>query len=424
MKLALRVLSLLCAAAAAVVAWVLTAAVRPDFVFLAGAALLAFLATGFLLLRLVDRGGDAGTRRRRLRWLLGGAVVYMTVAQLTVGRQPPQTIEPPVPSAAVQYWPLPDGGELAYLHTPAAGKRRDTPVVMLHGGPGVPALPVMEATGVRPLDFLAADGFAVYYYDQRGAGFSSRADLRRDEAYSVAGHVDDLEAVRKALGAKRMVLVGHGWGATLATQYLLSHPDQVASLIVVSPAPLWYPAFEDMVTPDARAALNEVQASTLALLERPPFRLVIGRLTASTSRRAAHTMVEDYEVDQWWTRSLDAEARLGQPNMVCNSDPARLLPPVLGVGYFAYSYTLADALRLPDPRPALERIDVPVLIVRGICDYIRWEVAHEYLTHLPGAEYVAAPAGGYLLWLEQQALLETVAGAFLRGEEVPLAFHH
>lgn len=420
----LRVFSLLCATAAAVVAWVLVAAVRPDFVVLAGAALAAFLSSGFLLLRVVDPGTDQTIRRRRLVWLLAGAAVYMSVAQFTVGHQPPRTLDDPVASPNVKYWTLPDGGRLAYLHTPAKGKRRDTPVVMLHGGPGIPALPVIEAKGVRPLDFLAADGFAVYYYDQRGAGFSSRVDLRREDAYSVAGHVADLEAVRAALGAERMVLVGHGWGATLAANYALAHPEHVARLVVIAPAPLWYPAFEEMVTPDARATLTEVQASTLALLEQPPFRLVIGRLTATTSRKAAHTMVEDYEVDQWWTRSLEAEGRLAQPNLVCNSDPARLLPPVLGVGYFAHSYTLADALQLPDPRPALEKLQVPVLIVRGICDYIRWEVAHEYLTTLPGAKYVAVPAGGYLLWVEQQSLLETVVGAFLRGEEVPLAFHH
>jgi pimeloyl-ACP methyl ester carboxylesterase len=116
--------------------------------------------------------------------------------------------------------------------------------------------------------------------------------------------------------------------------------------------------------------------------------------------------------------------QLGQPNMTCSTDPARGLPPLAGLGFFAHSYTTADALRQPDPRPALAALDTPVLIVRGVCDYIRWEVAFEYLRLLPGAAYVSIPAGGHLIWLEQPGLLEQVVASFLAGEVVPLSYYH
>ncbi len=77
----------------------------------------------------------------------------------------------------------------------------------------------------------------VYYYDQRGSGFSGRHDLRRDAPYTVADHVADLEAIREHLGADRIVPVGHRRGATLAVQYLLSHPERVERLVALSPAP-------------------------------------------------------------------------------------------------------------------------------------------------------------------------------------------
>jgi pimeloyl-ACP methyl ester carboxylesterase len=240
----------------------------------------------------------------------------------------------------------------------------------------------------------------------------------------VSGHVADLEAIREALGAERIIPAGHGWGATLAVQYLLAHPDRVERLVALAPTPLWYPAFEDMVDPAARVRLSGVQASALALLERPPFRLVVGRLTAGTSRAAAHSLVEDWEADQWWTRATEEAWRLGQPNMTCSTEPARGLPPVSGLGFFAYSYTAADALELPDPRPALAHIDTPVLVVRGLCDYIRWEVAYEYLQVMPEARYVSLPAGGHLLWLEQAELMRTVIVPFLAGEVVPLSYYH
>jgi pimeloyl-ACP methyl ester carboxylesterase len=420
----LRILALLVAALCAVVAWVLAAAFTSGFLVLALVALGAFLVSGVLLLRAADPGREPRARKRRALWLAAGALVYMGTAHLLVGRAPAPELEELQASEVIGHWVMPDGTELAYSRTAATTPAHDAPVIFIHGGPGIPALPPLQETGIRPLDFLAGHGYHVYYYDQRGAGFSGRHDLRRDPPYTVSGHVADLEAIREALGAERIIPAGHGWGATLAVQYLLAHPDRVERLVALAPTPLWYPAFEDMVDPAARVRLSGVQASALALLERPPFRLVVGRLTAGTSRAAAHSLVEDWEADQWWTRATEEAWRLGQPNMTCSTEPARGLPPVSGLGFFAYSYTAADALELPDPRPALAHIDTPVLVVRGLCDYIRWEVAYEYLQVMPEARYVSLPAGGHLLWLEQAELMRTVIVPFLAGEVVPLSYYH
>ena len=106
----------------------------------------------------------------------------------------------------------PSGGELAHLRVCASENDARTPVVFVHGGPGILALPPFLESGVRPLDLLSRQGHPVYCYDQRGSGFSSRLELARGEEYSLDVHVSDLEAVRQALGAKRIIPVGHGWG--------------------------------------------------------------------------------------------------------------------------------------------------------------------------------------------------------------------
>jgi pimeloyl-ACP methyl ester carboxylesterase len=423
-RMILRVLALLGAAVIAVAAWVGAAVLFPGFAFLALVALAAFVVAGYFLLGGVDRASGTEDRSATVWWLVGGVLAYVIVAHLSVGRAPEQLIPEPLPSDEVAFWALPDGGEVAYLHTLPAGASTRPPVLVLHGGPGHPWLPSMLESGMRPFDFLARVGYPVYYYDQRGAGFSSRLDLRRGEEYTVDGHVADLEAIREGLEVEQLILVGHGWGATLATQYLLAHPERVERIVALSPTPLWYPAFEDMVDPAARARISDVQASALALMERPPLRLVIGRLTATTSRAAAHSLVEDWEADQWWTLATEEGMRLGQPNMTCSTDPARGLPPISGLGFFAFSYTSADALQAPDPRPALARTETPVLVVRGLCDYIRWQVAYEYLQVMLGAQYVSIPAGGHLIWVEQQELMETVVLPFMADEVVPLSYYH
>lgn len=86
-----------------------------------------------------------------------------------------------------------------------------TPLLTLHGGPG---------TGhnyLHPLQALA-DRRPVIFYDQLGCG---RADSPADEKiYTVQRSVDEVDAVRKALGLDRVMLFGHSWGSALAIEYL------------------------------------------------------------------------------------------------------------------------------------------------------------------------------------------------------------
>lgn len=411
-----RLVALLGALLIAVAVFVLASALGIGFWPLAIAALVAFLASGWLLLRLAG-----GTTAEAGRWLLTGGVVYIALAQLLVGRPPARTLADVPAPPDTKYWSLGDGRRIAYQVVPPRADSQRPPVVVLHDGPGTPELSFLSALGKRPYDFLGEQGRAVYYYDQLGSGFSSRLDLTREPPYTVARHVADLEAIRTQIGAPRLVLAGTGWGATLAVHYLLQHPDHVERLILESPAALWAPAWPETINPAARAKMSDVQASTMAALERPPLRLVLGRMMADFSAPVAHRWISEWEGDQWWTQRTEEAMRLGQPNLTCKSDPAESgLPAPAGLGFFANSYTLADALELPDPRPALRKLHMETLIIRGTCDYLNWTVSAEYLQVIKGAHYVAIPAAGHNIWLEQSLMFSEVVGAFLRGEKLPL----
>ncbi|MFN8669588.1 MAG: alpha/beta fold hydrolase [Gemmatimonadaceae bacterium] len=416
-----RFVALLGALLCAIAVFVLASALGIGFWPLAVAALGAFLAAGWFLLRLAG-----GTRAEAGRWLVAGGVVYVVLAQLLVGRPPARTVVQAPAPPDTRYWSLGDGARIAYQLAPARPDSQvagvpHPPVVVLHDGPGTPALSFLTALGKRPYDFLAERGYAVYYYDQLGSGFSSRLNLTHHAPYTVARHVADLEAIRGQIGAPRLILAGTGWGATLAVHYFLQHPDHVERLILESPAALWAPAWPETINPAARARMSDVQASTMAALERPPLRLVLGRMMADFSAPVAHRWIAEWEGDQWWTQRTQEAMRLGQPNLTCKSDPAESgLPAPSGLGFFANSYTLADALELPDPRPALRKLPIQTLIIRGTCDYLNWAVSAEYLQVIKGAHYVAIPAAGHNIWLEQPLMFSEVVGAFLRGEKLPL----
>lgn len=85
------------------------------------------------------------------------------------------------------------------------------PVLTLHGGPGA------GHNYLLPLAALASDR-PVVFYDQLGCG---KADSPPDPAvYTIQRSVDEVDAVRRALGLDRIVLYGHSWGALLAVEYM------------------------------------------------------------------------------------------------------------------------------------------------------------------------------------------------------------
>jgi pimeloyl-ACP methyl ester carboxylesterase len=63
---------------------------------------------------------------------------------------------------------------------------------------------------------------------------SSNADPRQ---YTTTAAVEDLEALRQALGAPQYDLVGVSYGTRVAQQYLMRHPDGVRSVVLDSVAP-------------------------------------------------------------------------------------------------------------------------------------------------------------------------------------------
>lgn len=102
-------------------------------------------------------------------------------------------------------------------------------VVTVHGGPGLS----LEAMTV--FEGLAGAGQRVVGYDQRGAG---RSTSPADGDYGLDAQVADLEAVRLALGADTVQLIGQSWGGAIAAAYAASHLSNVSDLVLIGAIPL------------------------------------------------------------------------------------------------------------------------------------------------------------------------------------------
>ncbi len=102
-------------------------------------------------------------------------------------------------------------------------------VVLLHG------FPEFWWSWRAQLPVLAANGYRAVAMDLRGYGGSDKPPRGYDPVTLAA----DVAGVVKALGGRRAVIVGHGWGGYVGWAVAALHPREVAGLCTVSaPHPL------------------------------------------------------------------------------------------------------------------------------------------------------------------------------------------
>ena len=127
------------------------------------------------------------------------------------------------------------------FHAETFGNSEDPIVVMLHGGPGADYRSLLNAKA------LANDGYYVVFYFFCGSSLYQREDKSR---FSIQLMLDDLTAVisyyRKSPGQK-VFLLGHSWGAMLATAYINSYPTAINGAVLAEPGGFTWDQTSDYV---------------------------------------------------------------------------------------------------------------------------------------------------------------------------------
>jgi pimeloyl-ACP methyl ester carboxylesterase len=151
------------------------------------------------------------------------------------------------------------GVTLAVERLQAGSAPSDTAVVALAGGPGQAAIPAASqlAAAIAP----ALSGRDLIVFDQRGTGSSGPLACSALEgetgisaigqafercalqigadrgSYTTQESVADIEALRVAMGYRRLVLFGVSYGTKVALEYAERHPEQVQALVLDSVVP-------------------------------------------------------------------------------------------------------------------------------------------------------------------------------------------
>jgi proline iminopeptidase len=257
------------------------------------------------------------------------------------------------------------------------------PIVLCHGGPGL-----WDYLG--DVAALLSGAGQIIRWDQRGCGRSEKKG-----PYTVVRCVNDLEAIRQNLGARRITLLGHSWGAMLALRYALSFPFAVEKLIYVSgtgvdPQETWLQPFHHAVEERIAADGNLARWRDLSTRDR--------------------TREEDREwaVLQWTTDYADpATAR---------AHAERLATPWPGINHEAADALNADNaayLRERDVPDICKVIPAPVLIIDGEHDLRPRRAVDSLEAVLPDVRRVTISGAGHSPWVEDPDAFRDAVRSFL-----------
>lgn len=266
-----------------------------------------------------------------------------------------------------------EGGRVWYeVH----GSGEGTPLLVLHGGPGIPHdyLENLEQLG---------DERPVVFYDQLGCGRSDRPD---DQAlWTRERFARELGEVREALGLREVVLYGHSWGSILAVDYLSgrggSQPSGVRGVILAGPAlsiPRWIDDSRRLITelgPEVSGAIFDAER------------------TGKTDTEAYHNAMQVFYThhvcrqDPWPEGLNRAMAEMGQSVYGYMNGPSE--------------FTVTGTLKNVDVTSELRKIRRPLLFICGEHDEATPESTRYYAAFAHQASVIVIPSASHVANFDQ-----------------------
>lgn len=285
------------------------------------------------------------------------------------------------------------GGVLIYTVTFGLGE----PLVILHGGPGA------SHDYFLPYLLPLARHNRLVFIDERGSGKSEK--LEDAKRYTVETMVEDVEAVRLALGLGKINVLGHSFGGVLAQAYALKYQANLSHLVLCS-------------TFHSTKALNEV------------FRQMKAKMPAELRSRIEAMEAEglyghgkDYEQGRYtsdymiaaWGEGYFPYLYLNRPDP--NFDPAQMGSTAWDLyremwgsdGEFVVDGNLVSV----EYADRLGTLKVPTLVTVGDHDECDPSLSRTMNGLIPGSKLVILPKSGHMTFVDQPALFVRAVDSFL-----------
>jgi proline iminopeptidase len=251
------------------------------------------------------------------------------------------------------------------------------PVIVLHGGPG------LDHTHMSPWLDPLGDELRLLYVDERGQGRSDRVD---PASLSLDSFANDVDLLADALGLDRFALLGHSFGAIVATRHAIERGT--AAGYVISGG-----------GDSSDQLLADVEASLAAMGEA-------GEAIADSWEQEKTVETEDELrrlIDTQMPFHFHGDAPAGFSNGMVGSP--EVLRHFANEGYGNFDFG-----------PRLDRVSKPTLVIVGEHDRTTTPRAARVLHEgIAGSELAVIPEAGHMSFVEQPEAYLGPVRRFLRG---------
>ena len=277
-----------------------------------------------------------------------------------------------------------DGVRLAAWTTGSSHAR--AAVIMIAGGPGESH----QEFGPMPAA-LSKFGLLAVAFDARGVGASTAP---RHDRYTLGAYVEDLEALRHALGVQRIALVGHSFGGLVAAAYAVAHPSHLFALNLMDAEPA------DRTTQIAglvRLEQRIVQLQNEGLIPNPRPPDQGNSCTANSNSTTPAYLGNPRERVPAWVTSTSCSVRTSNGTFPHTVNASVLAPIAHGLAHLV----------------------LPALDIFGSKDVFgrTWDLESARLLKRAHPRVVEIDAGGHYPYLERPAETFAVLGSFFVGAE-------
>lgn len=257
------------------------------------------------------------------------------------------------------------------------------PLFLIAGGPGG------THYGLRNFDSLSKTNTLVYY-DGLGRGKSDTA--KNVTEYSLAGDIEDLEGLRKAMGFEKINILGHSYGGLVAQGYALKYPSQVKHLILANSfhSYIMWQANDDNCNHEIKTNYPEVWDTLMILREQ-------GTISSDAIHQNVYGRVPYGFMYAYNPDNFKARGRKPYPN----SFNSRLYYQMVGKDG---DFIVGSDIGTFDFRKQLKDLKMPVLIIGGRYDRVAVpSMMIKYKEYCPQARYVMFENSGHNPQVEEPA---------------------
>ncbi len=225
-----------------------------------------------------------------------------------------------------------------------------------------------------------------------------------DRTLGIGAQVADIDRIRRILGQEELIIVGHSFGAFLASMYAAEFPEHVKALVLVAPSGV-------LVLPDKDGGFFEDIREHLPEEQRADYDhfltgyLDFGQIFSKSEEELAKS---NRQLGEFFLAASGEKLASGANGSADNG------------GWMVQAMYFSMGKR-HDYRAALRAVQAPVLVVHGENDLVPERVSRMYAHSFPNARLHVVSSGktraagraGHFLLSDQPEELAAVVGQFL-----------